>query len=149
MNPVFLLQEKLRQRHLRAELERSRALTEAATRREVKMPLLDAIAEAARNAGKSGDEVLAEFVAGRASYPTIEAAIAATRKPTAPAVAKPAAASTPAKAAPVKPTAPASGAVYERYRELKKSNPQAATKFFAENKKQIFIEADATMARRK
>lgn len=45
--------------------------------------------------------------------------------------------------------APAAKSAYEQYVALKKSDPQAATKFFAENKKHIFIEADATKGRRR
>ena len=129
MSPIALLQEKLRQRHLRAELERSRAITNSATRREPEMPLLNAIAEAAKTSGKTGDEVMAEYVSGKASYPAIEAAIAATRKPTA--TLKP----SPAKPSPAKPASRT-----PHLDRLAKLKGAARNEFYKNHREKIFAE---------
>jgi hypothetical protein len=90
MNPLnFMLGEKIRQRHLTAELKRSKAFTNPATI----TPLFDAIATISRRTGKSGDEITAEHYADESRYPEITAAIAfhqpaiAAQAPAKPAVA--------------------------------------------------------------
>jgi hypothetical protein len=90
MNPLnFMLGEKLRQRHLAAELKRSKAITNPATI----TPLFDAIAAISKRTGKSGDEITAEHYADESRYPEITAAIAshkpaiAAQAPAKPAVA--------------------------------------------------------------
>jgi hypothetical protein len=72
MNPLtFILGEKLRQRHLAAELKRSRELTSPKSI----TPLFDAIAAISRRTGKSGDEITAEHYNDESLYPEITAAI--------------------------------------------------------------------------
>lgn len=73
MNPLnFILGEKLRQRHLAAELKRSKALTNPKSI----TPLFDAVAAISKRTGKSGDEITAEHYADESKYPEITAAIA-------------------------------------------------------------------------
>jgi hypothetical protein len=76
MNYTTLLAEKIRQRNLTGQLNRSKAVTTA----EVKMPLLDSLAAAAKTHGIASDEIVAKYVSGEIRLPEVDAVLAASKQ---------------------------------------------------------------------
>lgn len=120
-----------------------REMPQAASRREAVAATLEAI-KAAQNELKATREKLiaaknrlAALEVAKAKNERLRAELAATRARLAAKRCRPAS----------KP-APASGTVYEKYVALKKTDPQAATKFFIKNRKSIYTEADRAKGRR-
>ena len=139
---MSLLTEKLRQREMRAALTRSKRITQATSERP--RPILDALTAIAKETGKPGEEILNEFVSGKASFPALDAALASHHKTSAPTITAKAPAAPAARPA---AKAPAPKSAYQQYLDLRKIDPQAATRFFEENRKAIYAEADAGKGR--